>query len=333
MRLPRPVLRPIQHVLCACLFVLAVPEGRAQTPVVANRPLPDLARDLLDGTLTRGGAEPDTVLPWRYLPLAVGNAWEYETWFGHARIDIPKDTLVGGQEYVVWDERAFYTDGESYPEYNYRLAVRYDTLTSRAIEGYEGEEYTWYFAPCPLDADFDTNVGCPKREFAVTGTYDGVLDFEPDTTVTGVAVKSYAVELYVDRFAAGFGKALFQEFKAGGYYALRYVRVGGEAFGEEQFPVASEAGGPAADDWRLAVWPNPFRDQLSVALTLGRPQRVTLEVVDVLGRVVARRDLGALPAGRREVALDAGEWGAGTYFVRIEAEDGARSVRAVTRLR
>ena len=80
----------------------------------------------------------------------------------------------------------------------------------------------------------------------------------------------------------------------------------------------------SSEQLELTVYPNPFRERLAAAVMLERPQLVMLEVVDVLGRVVARRELGRLTAGRHEVALGGGAWGAGTYLVRVTA--GAQSV-------
>ena len=321
-----------------------VPADASPLPLVANRPvpheaLPALARALLGGTLTggdlaRGGAEPDTVLPWRYLPLAVGNAWEYETWFGHARIDIPKDTLIEGRRYFLWDERGYDTGGRQVR--GFRPSVRYDSSAARVVEWYRavGIDRPFAFSPCPLNAAFGTTVECFKgAPFEVTGTYDGVLAFEPDMTVTGVAVKTYSEKYSINRFAAGFGKALWEDLNGGWYYALRYVRVGGEEYGQALFPVASEEAPEEAGALRIEAWPNPFGARLAVVFTLSQPGEAVLDVVDVLGRVVARRDLGPLPAGRHEVAMEANALGVGAYVLRLSAQGRTRSSRPVTKLR
>ncbi len=332
---------PLVTLMLAALPVQAqAPHHTPQAPLVANRAvpleaLPELARDLLSGALRRGGAEPDTVLPWRYLPLEVGNAWEYETWFGHARIDIPADTLVGGRRYVVWDERAFYPDGNPYPDNNIYVPVRYDTLTATVVAKlFSGGERPFSRSPCPLDAAFGTSVECFEGDsFEVSGTYDATLDFEPDTTVSAVAVKTFAVELYLNRFAAGFGKALFQEFNADGYLALRYARLGGEEFGTALFPVAAAPAAPApAERVSLSAWPNPFGARLSVGFSLAVPGAVSVEVLDVLGRVVLREGAGVLGAGRHEVALDGRGLAPGLYVVQVHMSTGAVATRKVLKL-
>jgi len=78
--------------------------------------------------------------------------------------------------------------------------------------------------------------------------------------------------------------------------------------------------------WKFALAPpapNPARDRLSVALTLPGAAAARLEVIDVAGRVVARRDVGALGAGPHTVAFaEAAGWRPGIYLVRLT--QGAR---------
>ena len=80
--------------------------------------------------------------------------------------------------------------------------------------------------------------------------------------------------------------------------------------------------------------PNPFRGRTGVAFTLQAPDQVTLRVVDVLGREVARLlDRSARPAGRQLV-----EWApgaglpAGTYLLVLEAGT-ERATRSVVHVR
>jgi hypothetical protein len=68
----------------------------------------------------------------------------------------------------------------------------------------------------------------------------------------------------------------------------------------------------------LGVWPNPARTDLTVAFTLPGAGGGTLELVDLLGRRVARRDLAGLPAGAHQVRLLEREpLPPGVYLVRL----------------
>ena len=98
--------------------------------------------------------------------------------------------------------------------------------------------------------------------------------------------------------------------------------------------VSSE--GPAAGlAMQLApARPNPFRGRTDIAFSLQAPERVTLRVVDVLGREVARLlDRSSRPAGRQLV-----EWApgaglpAGTYLLVLETGT-ERATRAVVHVR
>jgi hypothetical protein len=101
-------------------------------------------------------------------------------------------------------------------------------------------------------------------------------------------------------------------------------------------PVGVPAGlGPGAVE--LAVLRNPFRDALEMVLELERATRVTIEVLDPLGRRLWREDRGALPAGTHRLEWNARDargraLGAGTYWVRVVAGD-VTLVRSVVRLR
>jgi hypothetical protein len=54
---------------------------------------------------------------------------------------------------------------------------------------------------------------------------------------------------------------------------------------------------------------------------------VTIEVYDLLGRRVAQLVDGPRSAGRHEVALSAGRWPSGTYFVRMQAGSASKTQR------
>jgi len=76
------------------------------------------------------------------------------------------------------------------------------------------------------------------------------------------------------------------------------------------------------------LWPVPSRGgALHATFRMPAPGRVTLELADVGGRRVARRDLGVLDAGIRNVSLELpAALGPGVYWLRIT--DGVRSATA-----
>src|SRR5262249_44733814 len=82
------------------------------------------------------------------------------------------------------------------------------------------------------------------------------------------------------------------------------------------------------------VFPNPARDDLSVAFSLPGPADVSVEVVDLAGRRVARRVVPGLGAGPHVLSF-AGATAAlepGVYFVRLTAANASVTKRvALTR--
>ncbi len=97
---------------------------------------------------------------------------------------------------------------------------------------------------------------------------------------------------------------------------------------------ASARLGTADASLAVSVYPNPFAQSATVALTLGDETRVRVAVYDVLGREVAVLADGALAAGRHDLRLDGRGLPAGVYLVRAEAGGGARRTSArITRLR
>ncbi|SDM70506.1 Por secretion system C-terminal sorting domain-containing protein [Catalinimonas alkaloidigena] len=90
------------------------------------------------------------------------------------------------------------------------------------------------------------------------------------------------------------------------------------------FPVVQFASPTASDPFvrhrsltLYAPYPNPARDQLTVAFETQRPGDFTVTVVDVLGRVVHEEATTTLTAGKHRWSLPAHRWQAGWYVVRV----------------
>ena len=76
------------------------------------------------------------------------------------------------------------------------------------------------------------------------------------------------------------------------------------------------------------VYPTPSRGAIHVELSLGDEHPARLELIDVAGRRVAWRDLGALGAGRHRLDLAAG-LRAGVYLVHLTQGGASRTAKAV----
>jgi hypothetical protein len=68
----------------------------------------------------------------------------------------------------------------------------------------------------------------------------------------------------------------------------------------------------------LGNYPNPFNPSTKIGFELPAKAQVTLEVYDVLGRVVASQNLGIRNAGVQSVQFDGANLASGTYFYQLK---------------
>ncbi|PLX32874.1 MAG: hypothetical protein C0600_01525 [Ignavibacteria bacterium] len=73
---------------------------------------------------------------------------------------------------------------------------------------------------------------------------------------------------------------------------------------------------PVPERPELSVYPNPVRDVLSVELSLREHRDVSIEVIDMLGRVVKTVDYGERTAGKHVFSIVVRDVRAGAYIVR-----------------
>lgn len=322
--------RLLSLALLAVLFLFAAIPAWAQVAPVVNAPLPEDLKAAISARAERPG-EPE---PWEYFPLEVGNAWEYEELFGSddvTRMDVPKDTLIEGREYFILERTEY--DGSTGQGYQFRFPVRFDTLRSAVVywSSFSEEESMTVFIPCPFIGEVGEEIECIKGAPAVVTmvTDEGVLDFEPDTTVTGVHAREYGLVGGLFRYAAGFGE-VYNDPENGYPYRITYCRVGGEEFGIEQYPVSSGGDPETTEVARAAVWPNPARGAVTVAFSLAESSRVSVETVDVLGRVVHRTGRVEQLRGHHELRLDLSDLPTGVYYIRVSEGEGSLATVPLT---
>jgi len=79
------------------------------------------------------------------------------------------------------------------------------------------------------------------------------------------------------------------------------------------------------------AFPNPSRGDVTLGFTLDAEGPATLELVDIAGRSVLRRDPGGLGAGRHELRLgtDSARLSPGMYFARLTQRERSVTSRVV----
>ncbi|MEM1117803.1 MAG: T9SS type A sorting domain-containing protein [Bacteroidota bacterium] len=88
--------------------------------------------------------------------------------------------------------------------------------------------------------------------------------------------------------------------------------------------VTSTDTAPEADALRdLGSFPNPTAGTATIRYELPRATVVTVEVFDVLGRLVQTVEMGDQAAGRQAATIDASALSAGAYVYRVATRDGA----------
>jgi hypothetical protein len=121
---------------------------------------------------------------------------------------------------------------------------------------------------------------------------------------------------------------------AGGYYKLAAVDVNGNVSGYALLTPGGTVGVANGATLTFALEgarPNPSRGgRLNVAFALPSGASARLELIDVSGRRMEVREVGALGAGRHVVELAAGrKVPAGSYLVRLTQGANRRTVRAI----
>jgi hypothetical protein len=294
--------------------------------------------------------EPDTTDWHRYVPLAVGNAWQHqvergtlpypiETYFVVAEIVGTRE--VDGQTYfeVVECFRAA-DDPEPCLTSGPHTLVRYDEETASVVARVETGGTTthvpWSYYPCGLDAPsgFDITVSCPDGEvyvwpYVLWDLYPEywLLDGELPGTVKekhySTLASAVTVASDVGLVRAGFGDPGCSEC-----INLIYARLDGVEYGEQAVMVRNEEGAPQTPA-SLTVSPNPLRSAATLRFALAAPEQLTLEVYDVRGRLVRTDALDALGSGEHAVRFEAGDLPPGAYRLRLTGDGGFVAARGV----
>ena len=71
----------------------------------------------------------------------------------------------------------------------------------------------------------------------------------------------------------------------------------------------------------VSAYPNPFNPETTVNATLPKKADLEVAVYDILGRQIYVIDRGTVTAGTHTLTLDASNWSAGVYFVRVKANE------------
>lgn len=300
--------------------------------------------DPVDAAPGSGIVCPDTTDWRRYLPLEVGNAWQYhvdppvQSSYEHGT-EIVGETEIDGEFYFLARRctKPLFDDltcSSPFP-------IRYDEASRTVVRRRMGADGNVEFVqfqvsdyglpPCPLDAPFGESVQectfLAEIPYLVSGAYGVGFGGIGDTRKEFDDLLQGSITL-----VAGLGPVGANNIDTDTREDILYARIGGEEVGTPAFvfPTAGEpiAAQPTATAF-TAVFPNPARGPVQAQYALGAAQAVTLELIDLLGRRVRSEDVGRQAAGAHEVRLDMGGLRPGLYVLRLRGDAGAEATRRV----
>ncbi|PLW95927.1 MAG: hypothetical protein C0593_12855 [Marinilabiliales bacterium] len=79
----------------------------------------------------------------------------------------------------------------------------------------------------------------------------------------------------------------------------------------------------------VEVYPNPFRSRAVVKWTQQTPGNATLQLTDLRGAIVYRRETGSAPSGSREYEINCDGMMAGVYVLWVEQSGIRQAVKVV----
>lgn len=190
--------------------------------------------------------------------------------------------------------------------------------------------------------------------FVTSGDAQVAVHLNAGTTVdtVGVADNGYTAELVIDLTALGYppglgDRALFIgiDYFDGDSFIPFTDSYGtrtwwGREYENECCPIVGHLGDTPTDVGRdepetvqgytlLGVHPNPGR-RSTIRFAMARSSHVLLEVFDVRGRLVEKREVGVQDAGIREVTISAEGYSAGVYLYRLKLRDPDSGIERTT---
>lgn len=103
-------------------------------------------------------------------------------------------------------------------------------------------------------------------------------------------------------------------------WALNYILI-------QQAPTGLES--PLSDQNSLTIYPNPANDNVTINFKLNQPSEISLAIVDITGRLVLTRQLGAKKPGTHSVNLNISDLTQSSYLLQVKTKDGNKQGRLI----
>lgn len=85
----------------------------------------------------------------------------------------------------------------------------------------------------------------------------------------------------------------------------------------------------SSDVAEVGVYPNPINELINVDVSLGAPQNVSIELMDVSGRVLMQQNQGKLSKGFHQAQIRTESFPAGIYMLTFFTDSGTLTLKVV----
>lgn len=270
----------------------------------------------------------------RFLPIQVGNEWQYRVvdgdnnLTGYERFKATRDTVINDLGYIIIDRSSFNTDivRTSTASCAIRINIEGERLTVEK-ENLKGECQHSFCFPDPSVSVFipstDREIEVSGQSYAVEATASfgsgscgpGGQGCLGHNNIFASDIGPYDCERYY-----GLGFPLVEHSQ------LSYAQIEGNIYGAQ---VVSNSRDNLSSDYEFSIsgmYPNPASHQLRVEFALLESTSVTIEVYDLLGRIVKQINKGILLPGEHSQIIDTSYFAEGTYFIALEREEHRETI-------
>lgn len=103
-------------------------------------------------------------------------------------------------------------------------------------------------------------------------------------------------------------------------WAINYILI-------QQAPTGLES--PLSETNTLTIYPNPANDKVTINFTLHRPSEISLEIIDITGRLVMMKRLGAKDSGKHSINLNVADLKPSNYILQLKTREGNKQGRLI----
>ena len=79
----------------------------------------------------------------------------------------------------------------------------------------------------------------------------------------------------------------------------------------------------------IIMYPNPTQNEVNLNFSIAEQTEMVITVVDLTGKVLKQVDRNLFTTGKHQIQFSTSDLASGMYFVRMDSEKGAKTIRLV----